>query len=477
MSVSSSSTLSDISRTYWFTGLIAVLVLLPLPFGGNRPWASDLFSVVSALLLLGMAINIYLDPEQWPVGGPVRRLGVGAGLIALTALWAFLQTQSWMPAAWHHPLWRDVQSMPGALAGSISIDPGMFPESLARLLAYVACFLLAFVGGRNNERAHLLLQVLGIAAVVYALYGLLMQSTGLRMVLWYDKWAYEDFVTSTFVNKNSYATYAGLGLQVCLALLWQRMKNKPAGELAQRSLKAAWLEKLSRRDSVYVIMVLIVLGALVLSGSRAGMVSALAGCIVFLTALAVNRRGKLAMWLPFLVLGLALILGLSLVSSSSIHDRLDQSNLQADTPLRLRAYEISLRAIAGNPWLGFGLGGFESAFRLYRDPEFTMWFQHAHNDYLELAIELGLPAALMLLTAILLMVSCCAGGVWRRRRQEIYSALGLSASATVGLHAMADFSMQIPAVAATYAALLGLGVAQSWSNRRHRDRDERFHKA
>lgn len=465
MSASVSSAASLSSRTFWFTGFTALLVLLPLPFGANRPWASDLFSVLSALLLLGMAIDIYLKPTLWPAGGPARRLGVSATLIALTSVWAFLQTQSWLPAAWHHPLWSDVQTMPEALAGSISIDPGQFPESLSRIMAYVACFLLAYVGGRNNERARFLLQGLGIAAVVYALYGLLMQSTGLRMVLWFDKWAYEDFLTSTFVNKNSYATYAGLGLQVCLALLWQHMKRKPSGDLATRSLKAAWLEKILRRDSIYILMSLIVLGGLILSGSRAGMASSLAGCIVFLMALAINRRGRWAAWLIVFVLGLALIAGFSLTGSNPILDRLDQNQVQADTPMRLAAYEISLRAIASNPWLGFGLGGFESAFRLYRDPGFGMWFQHAHNDYLELIIELGLPAALMFLTAILLLVGSCAGGVWRRQRQEIYPALGLSASVTVGLHALADFSMQIPAVAATYAALLGLGVAQSWSSR------------
>ena len=31
----------------------------------------------------------------------------------------------------------------------------------------------------------------------------------------------------------------------------------------------------------------------------------------------------------------------------------------------------------------------------------------------------------------------------------------------VALHALVDFSLQIPAVAVTYAALLGIGVAQA----------------
>jgi hypothetical protein len=36
----------------------------------------------------------------------------------------------------------------------------------------------------------------------------------------------------------------------------------------------------------------------------------------------------------------------------------------------------------------------------------------------------------------------------------------------VGMHALVDFSLQVPAVATTYAALLGIGVAQSYRSGR-----------
>jgi len=462
------------ARPFWFSAFAVILALLPLPFGANRPWASDLLGVLSALLLLLLSYDLYRFPDLWPVNWPKRRFGISAALMTLVIGWAFLQTQSWTPESWHHPIWKEARDLPEAFAGSISIDPDKFPESLTRILSYIAFFLFAFVAGRDGKRARNILRVLGWAAAAYSFYGLVMQSTGLRMVLWYEKWAYQEFVTSTFVNKNSFATYAGLGLQVCIALLWLCLKRRPEAGPEQTPEKAAWLDKLLRQDILYLITFLVVLGALFLTGSRAGIASALAGSVVMLVALAINRRWKWFRSLGVAAVFLAVIVSYSFISGALLFDRLEQSQIQYDTPLRLNAYIISLRAIASNPWLGFGLGTFENAFRLYRDSSFPLWFQHAHNDYLELAIELGVPSALMYLTAIFLMISCCVQGVWKRKRHEIFPALGLGASVTVSVHSLVDFSMQIPAVAATYVVLLGLGVAQSWSSKIDADNEKRI---
>jgi O-antigen ligase len=88
----------------------------------------------------------------------------------------------------------------------------------------------------------------------------------------------------------------------------------------------------------------------------------------------------------------------------------------------------------------------------------------AHNDYLENILELGVPAAAVLYGMLLLLVWRCLRGVLRRRRDAIFPCAALGASALVGSHAAVDFSMQMPAVAVTYAVMIGLGVAQSESS-------------
>jgi hypothetical protein len=71
----------------------------------------------------------------------------------------------------------------------------------------------------------------------------------------------------------------------------------------------------------------------------------------------------------------------------------------------------------------------------------------------------------LLLGALALMLSCCAEGLIRRHRREEFPALAFAVGVLAAAHAGVDFSLHIPAIAASLAALLGLGTAQSWSSR------------
>jgi hypothetical protein len=45
--------------------------------------------------------------------------------------------------------------------------------------------------------------------------------------------------------------------------------------------------------------------------------------------------------------------------------------------------------------------------------------------------------------------------------------LAVGAAILVGVHSIFDFSLQMPAIAVTFAAILGLGVAQAFPARAH----------
>lgn len=81
-------------------------------------------------------------------------------------------------------------------------------------------------------------------------------------------------------------------------------------------------------------------------------------------------------------------------------------------------------------------------------------------------MELGLPAALALDAALFWLALIALKGVAERRRGRAFPALGVAATLLVGLHALVDFSLQIPAVAVLYAFIMGVAVAQSAPQRK-----------
>lgn len=452
------------ARPAWFWSFLLLLVLIPLPFGANRLWASDLLGALSGCLLFAMLLMPMPDLPGKPPR--LRLFAAGAGFTLVT-LWEFAQTLSFTPEAWHHPLWADAARLLGVSGGAISLAPDLFPETLVRFLAPPAIFLLAFHAARDRDNAKLIVRALAVAGVFYALYGLLAQAAGGDSILWYKKWAYQGFLTSTFVNKNSYAAYAGLGLLCSIVFVRDRIRHLRVKDpvLAQRSYFAALFASLSLADYAVLLSPAVFLAALALTGSRAGVASTFCGVIVLFLALAIFKRWSFKKWA--ILVGAILLLFVLFVGlgGDALLTRLENQRLGEDSATRLAAYALTKQAVADNPWFGFGLGSFDHAFRLYRDSTLPVWFHHAHNDYLEMMMDLGVPAAFLLFLSIGLMVSCCVEGVFRRKRDAIYPALAVAASALIGTHVMVDFSLHIPAIAATYAALLGLGVAQSFSSR------------
>jgi O-antigen ligase len=141
-------------------------------------------------------------------------------------------------------------------------------------------------------------------------------------------------------------------------------------------------------------------------------------------------------------------------------------NTSLDREIRDEVYARVIDAVQANPTLGTGYGTFESAFMVYktRDLAGSAW-DKAHNSYLELAMEVGVPAT----AAILLVFAWLAGtflyGLVCRRRRRVYPALGLAALVLVAAHATVDFSLQIAGFTVCYALLTGVAWAQSWPTR------------
>lgn len=450
---------SILNRLLFFS-LLAIVALVPLPLASNRPLPAALVALILGLILIVWAVSAVMRNEPGAVS--VRRVAWPLGLAALTVSWIIVQWSPWTPDSWHHPVWQQASGILGEqLAGRITVNPDATLAALMRLLSYAAVFWLAMQLAVHRKAARQAVLAVILAGTAYALYGLVIFFSGNETILTFEKWAYLGSLTSTFVNRNSYATYAGLGLMAASALLIDRLRPVLRMPGPPRRRAAEVMERLLGQDAALCAAIVVLASALILTMSRAGAVCSVAGMLLMLSLMLPSKRGGRG----YLIIGALVVMVLVIFAVSG--DPLLERYLRRDAVLtenaRWQVYRLVLAAIADAPLLGTGYGTFPNVFTGYIDTYiWTVGFwDKAHNTYLENMLELGVPAALSLYAAIGMLAWSTLRGAHIRRRGRLYPALAAGASLTVALHSLVDFSLQIPAVAVTYAFILGVGVAQS----------------
>ena len=447
-----------------FKFFLSAILLAPLPFGANRAWAWSLYALLLALFGLTACVavlsgrtstRISLQPIQYPLY-----------LICVPIVWSLLQLSTITPSHWTHPFWQLAgEQLPGTIETHISLAPQETATALMKLVSYFLVFFISLQFNRRSERAEITFKAIAYAGLIYAVYGLVIYLGQFNTLLWFEKWAYRDMVTSTFVNRNSYATYAGLTLLACFPLLFDTIRSSSQYGFKSHFGRQYFFENVLIRGWLPLLFIIIIATALLLSQSRGGFLSTALAVITFFIILLLSRKIKHS--IPVMLLLAAISIASWTVwerSGDKLIERLDAISLENND--RLIVYDILSKANEENYWLGVGYGSFEKSFRLYRDETIWGYYDKAHNTYLENIFELGFLQASALFMAIFLTALICLRGVWLRRKHWIYPAIGFSASVLVGAHALVDFSLQIPAVAFTYALIMGAAVGQAIPTRK-----------
>jgi O-antigen ligase len=449
--------------------LLALVVLIALPFGGNRPWAWSLLAMGSGTLLALWAVAAAVNPSLIAIAW--RHYRPVAITFGCFLLWALFQATPFSPAAWHHPAWSEAAAaLDQSLSGAISLSPSDSLNGVMRLLSYAIIFWLAMQLGRRVERARLIWWTLSLSITAYAVYGLAVQLGGSDMILWFPKWSYQKSLSATFVNRNHFAAYAGIGLILTLALIADETRKAADRGLSSTGGIVHFLDNL--RPPLFVLMLafVILMTSLLLSHSRGGAFCSALGILTMLVAFSISQglrsRSLIAFGAIIFVVGVAILL----VSGDAVVARMGE--LIENAAPREKVYVLALQAIAERPILGTGLGTFAQVYRLIRGSDFganELTYDVAHNSYLEMAVEAGIPAALLLYASLAIIAGVFIHGARERRRAVIYPCSGLAVTVLLGTHSLIDFSLQIPAIAATFGLIAGAAYAQSW---RHDERIE-----
>jgi len=452
--------------------LSVVIVTFPIALGGTIEWARAAFVLAVALIALGCALS-------------VARHGLPHNPALRPALWLTL------------PLLA-AQALVGAqvLLGW-SGDAGASYRSLLLGLAYTLLFLLTVLVFHSRERVMLLIGVLVASGTLQAFYGATVSLSGGEFDLLGNRHG-GGRVTGTFTGPNTLAAYLLIPLSLGIGLLLALRNPQPW------SLRGVLELLTGPRVGLRLGLIVMVIG-LVMTASRSGNlafgVSLLLVGVVFVLRLRENRLRNLLLLLSIVVVDVLILsqyFGLERLRDRvlDLDVRLERVELVAPgspgvspsagdapspaevspaasnatrTTLRIDQTRetmaaAALRLSAEHRWTGYGADALRSGIQQHW-PLMSEWYvDHVHNDYLQFLTEYGLPAALAL-GVFLLAIGVIALRALLGVESHFRSGLGFGvvmALLALGIHALSDFPLQRPAVAATVMVLCALGVLSLW---------------
>lgn len=274
----------------------------------------------------------------------------------------------------------------------------------------------------------------------------------------------------TFSGSNAFGGLIAIGLPLTIILTLQTFRRAYAHAMRRRKglLHSAQLKDYRLVIAAALVIATIVqLVALLLSGSRGAISGAVVATILLLLTLIFNRDPKERNSKTSLGISIIILVSLILLGTGGTYAytfaRLQAMDQLTEVALpRTTIWQATIPMLRAYP-LGMGPGAFAKRFTAWQPEGFgRSRVYHAHNDYLEMAAEMGLPGILLLLTtlAIFMVVTTrhlwrphAGNSVWIRRAALLGVMAGL-------IHATVDFNLSSrPGVASLFFCLIGIALS------------------
>jgi putative inorganic carbon (hco3(-)) transporter len=450
---------------------VSLLIIFPWFYGGNRDWAWGILLVGFSLLLIAVTLTNALPNRM--------------RLLLRQQKWLLLVLCGWLLL----PLLQIGLQQSG--------DVGASFRSLMKTLLYTQAMLLIWTLLDSRARLKQLLQCLFVAAFLHA--------TLASFALLSQQAFRSEFVVfgaagsmGTFVNKNHFAGFVALHLGIGAGLLVSGLRYEAANELSGKQKLRSIVQLLMDRKTQLRLGMIVMVVALVLSRSRMGniafFISLLITGLVSYVAM-VRRPPALGLLLVSIVVIDLVVIGgwfgarelAERISNTQVAINEEKNLSTASAPAAadpLTPTAINPNAVAADaaivtdrerpgvswacwhmfktaPIFGIGAGAFRAVFPSFR-PSYVSdkFYDHAHNDWMQLLAEYGLVGVLL---AGALLLSAYRNLVlvlrYRRSRLVLGSAFGaLFGLTALIIHGLADFNLQIPANALIFSVLFALSV-------------------
>lgn len=403
----------------WPVSLVVALLPVGACFlgGSTSKWAEGMVVAFFGVLLL-------LQPPRRSLGWPLNLIFLA---FVLSAAVAFLPQQFFSTPAWRTASMNDLGIQ---LPPSVSPQPWLTVGCLVSLLAGVSWLYFAATQELELRGVRFQLRTFATGMVFLASLSLLLFWLHQSLPFWQNARGF-----GPFPNRNQTADLFGVVSILILA----------AGQDDVRYHRKRWM--------LWLVALVIVISALVINFSRAGILFLMLGSALWIAAVAWQQPSS-----KWLGVGGAFVLLLASALFVFGGETLARFNLPhlVDNDFRWLIFHDTWKLINASPWCGLGLGNFESVFAIFRDASHgNTRALHPESDWLWLWAELGpLGPILVVVGAILLIRHVMPMPTGTNQRFRLATLIG---AISFALHGLVDVSGH--RVGTAYAALFLFGMS------------------
>lgn len=450
-------------------GIQFLLLFSPLAFGSVQPWASAVLEL-AGFLILGAWFMGSVSRGRVEILRPAVVLLL---LFLLLVLIVLVQLIPLPPEVLHavspemYRLYADAGAVEQGNWLTISIHPFITRDELYKLLAYVAVFIVVLHHVRTKE------QVERIAYTIIAMGVFLVVFAVIQKLFWNGRlyWVYPvgpglvsnlNYIWGPYINRNHFAGYLELAAPLGMGmLLYNRLR------MSQKEDRSGSIKNMIRflsshrlsRTALLATGVLIMAAGIILCVSRGGILG-ISVASLFFYVLARSRRVLRKYVSLFPLIFVIITLTVVAVAWERIEGRFSELG-DHDKLARPAVWADAVGIVRDFPVFGTGFGTFNDIFPRYKTRYSGIRFEHAENDYLEIATDLGLSGfALSLAAMVVFFMSVMKA--WRKRKNTFVLCIGaggLASCMAIALHSITDFNLRVPANAMLLSIIAALTCA------------------
>ena len=446
-----------------FGAFLLVIIAAPVPFGSNREWSALWLSAgLQFLFALWLLLQIQRSSRR-------PRLFTSARVpLTAFALWNLYVAVQLIPlpnglVAFLNPgTAAFFAELPGGVVTpyvSLTLDRGETASSLLQQFGYFCAFILTMAVVSTRRRARIVLTVLLGVGMAEALYGVVVYLAELQGTVSYTVYG-ASAVTGTYLNRNHFAGLMELTIPAAigLMLIFGAEKHRTVGNVG-------WLNRaidfFLKRSAYASFAAVTMVSGLLLSTSRGGLAACGLSLILVLGLGLFGGQGQHQLGRVLCGGLVVLCLAVAWLGLGNLTEKLQSGGFESNrADIRSSTYAM----ISDFAVFGSGAGTFQWVFPSYKTEELGLGFyEHAHNDYLELLAEQGIIGFLLGVVTIATALAKQASVYTRSRDPTVRGTLFATLMGTTALliHGTVDFNLQIPANAVYFFVLLGLGCAVS----------------